>query len=196
MEEKKEAVRQKSKKHGATEVINAAFALIAILILLIAWLIPTDAEANKPVLSLFAAFDTLSGIIVCALGFTGALIAGFGRRYSARFVGHAFTLFVFCIGVYVDSTINGASTYIRVPGASALIALGVIEIIWLICTVFFCFKSEEIDAHIQTMVARQKSQGQAESSADKLEKLHELHEKGLLTDEEYEAKRRDIIDEI
>ena len=196
-------------KSVSSRGINLFLAILCLLTLLIAWLIPSSASSSAvktPNISLFDMLDFYSALVVCLLSFLGVLLAGFTRKYSLRFVGHALSLTVFSVGVYIVDLIrktNDLALYdddlIISHGANALVAFGVFELIWFIVTIFFSVTKGNINLGFSPRIAPRRWTPTPTTSSTpeaKFERLKKLHESGLLTDEEFETKRKGIVDEL
>lgn len=198
---KRSSSQSDKERFSITDTINRVVAFICIVILVVAWCIPSSSSDSSTVFSLFDFFtsifsDIINGIIVCVICFVGPILSGFGEHKSTKLVGHALSLVVFCVSVYTVSSLPESSEdmTVSIPGAIAMLIEGIIELIWFLFTCIAYKFSDRIDVAFNAYRGADYDRSMTNSYIKRLSALNVLYDGKLISDEEYQKKRGEIIE--
>ncbi len=153
------------------------------------------------------AFDAFASILVCIIAIVGPFVALLAKNMAGKCVGLAMILtgcaWSFAINGYYAPAIDTINEAIETAGvdmafSTPALTLVIVESVLALLFVLAIIAHECFGEVIAKQIANMKAaaSNSANTPAQKLESLKKMKESGLITDEEYEAKRKAILDEI
>lgn len=145
--------------------------------------------------------DLFGPAAIACLAFVGTLLPGLTRNRNFRWLGLGCGLFTAVIAFWIKSEMNAvelagssADLVIRTAGTDLLLTIGILEIIeFFVCLIAELFGK---DLKIMAKKAFSKDAPVVKTAEERLASLNDLHSKGLIDDETYEAKKKEIVDEL
>ena len=204
------------KKYSISSIIIFSVSVFIVFLTFIGLCIPYLSVSSGDVsesIYYFQAFNGISssgestlsfsivGILAAFVGLVSPILFNLKNKtarvvaYSLALTSIAFNFFLFAtVQTTLDQVPEAARNFLHTPGHTLILTTNIFFLIFVICMVVYDFASSMIIDLIKKMKASNRST--SIDYKEKLTKLDELHNDKLISDEEYQAKRKEILDEI
>lgn len=149
-------------------------------------------------------FDLFASVLVCILAIISPFITAIAKKESVKFVGLGMLLascaWAFAINGYTAPLLSelqdslGSNGNLSTPAVTLLLVESILAILFALALLVHDYFGEFLSKQFHLLM--QANKNGADTLEKKLANLKKLKEEGYITEEEYESKRKAIIDEI